>query len=55
MEEEENRNKKRILIVVDEVNITLSSSHALEDRGLFEVDTYNDPLVALSNYRPNSL
>ena len=54
MEEEENRNKKRILIVDDEVDITLSFSLALEDSGLFEVDTYNDPLVALSNYRPNS-
>jgi CheY-like chemotaxis protein len=36
------------------VDITLSFSLALEDSGLFEVDTYNDPLVALSNYRPNS-
>jgi CheY-like chemotaxis protein len=53
-EEEENRNKKRILVVDDEVDITLSFSLALEDSGLFEVDTYNDPLVALSNYRPNS-
>ena len=52
--EEENRNKKRILVVDDEVDITLSFSLALEDSGLFEVDTYNDPLVALSNYRPNS-
>jgi CheY-like chemotaxis protein len=52
--EEENRNKKRILIVDDEVDITLSFGLALEDSGLFEVDTYNDPLVALSNYRPNS-
>ena len=43
----------RILIVDDEVDITLSFSLALEDSGLFEVDTYNDPLVALSNYRPN--
>ena len=54
IEEEENRNKKRILVVDDEVDITLSFSLALEDSGLFEVDTYNDPLVALSNYRPNS-
>jgi len=53
-EEEQNRNKKRILVVDDEVDITLSFSLALEDSGLFEVDTYNDPLVALSNYRPNS-
>jgi two-component system, OmpR family, response regulator ChvI len=52
--EEENRNKKRILIVDDEVDITLSFSLALEDSGLFEVNTYNDPLVALSEFRPNS-
>ena len=45
--------KKRILIVDDEVDITLSFSLALEDSGLFEVETSNDPLVALSNYRPN--
>ena len=50
----ENGFKKRILIVDDEADITLSFSLALEDSGLFEVDTYNDPLVALSNYRPNS-
>ena len=45
--------KKRILIVDDEVDITLSFSLALEDSGLFEVETSNEPLVALSNYRPN--
>ena len=45
--------RKRILIVDDDVDITDSFSLALEDSGLFEVDTYNDPLVALSNYRPN--
>jgi DNA-binding response OmpR family regulator len=52
-EEEEDDKKKRILIVDDEVDITNSFSLALEDSGLFEADTYNDPLVALSNYRPN--
>ena len=52
--ERKNGIKKRILIVDDEADITLSFSLALEDSGLFEVDTYNDPLVALSNYRPNS-
>jgi two-component system, OmpR family, response regulator ChvI len=52
--EEENRKKKMILIVDDEVYITLSFSLALEDSGLFEVETYNDPRVAPSNYRPNS-
>ncbi|CAN5149004.1 hypothetical protein BH18THE2_BH18THE2_11020 [soil metagenome] len=44
----ENGPKKRILIVDDEADITLSFSVALEDSGLFEVDTYNDRLLALS-------
>ena len=48
------RYKKRVLIVDDEMDITLSFSLAIEDSGLYEVDTYNDPLVALSNFRPNS-
>jgi two-component system, OmpR family, response regulator ChvI len=54
LEMKENGVKKRILIVDDEADITLSFSLALEDSGLFLVDTYNDSLVALSNYRPNS-
>ena len=53
-EKKENGVKKRILIIDDEVDITLSFSLALEDSGLFEVDTYNDPLVALSNFGPNT-
>ena len=53
MEMKEKGIKKRILIVDDEADITLSFSLALEDSGLFVVDTCNDPLVALSNYRPN--
>ena len=52
-EKKEEGVKKRILIVDDEVDITLSFSLALEDSGLFEVETSNDPIVALSNYRPN--
>ena len=56
MENEKKQNgiKKRLLIVDDDVDITNSFSLALEDSGLFLVDTYNDPLVALSNYRTNS-
>ena len=38
----EDRNKKRLLIVDDEADIILSFSLALEDSGLFVVDTYND-------------
>jgi two-component system, OmpR family, response regulator ChvI len=53
-EKKQNGAKKRLLIVDDDVDITNSFSLALEDSGLFLVDTYNDPLVALSNYRPNS-
>ena len=53
-EKKQNGGKKRLLIVDDDVDITNSFSLALEDSGLFLVDTYNDPLVALSNYRPNS-
>ena len=50
---EEDNKKKMILIVDDDVEIANSFALALEDSGLFEVATYNDPLVALSNYRPN--
>jgi two-component system, OmpR family, response regulator ChvI len=53
-ENKQNGAKKRLMIVDDEADITNSFSLALEDSGLFVVDTYNDPLVALSNYRPNS-
>ena len=38
----------------DEPNITDSFSLALEDTGVFEVETYNDPAVALSNFKSNS-
>jgi DNA-binding response OmpR family regulator len=52
VEKKENGEKKRILIIDDEVDITNSFSLALEDSGLFQVDTDNDPILALSNYRP---
>jgi DNA-binding response OmpR family regulator len=53
-EHEQNRKKKRILIVDDESDTTSSLSLSLEDSGLFEVDLFNDALVALSNFRPNN-
>ena len=46
--------KGRLLIVDDEPNITDSFSLALEDTEVFEVETYNDPAVALSNFKSNS-
>ena len=46
--------KGRILIIDDEPNITNSYSLCLEDTGLFEVDTYNDTVEALSNFKSNT-
>jgi DNA-binding response OmpR family regulator len=40
--------------VDDEPDITDSFSLALEDTGVFEVETYNDPEEALSNFKSNS-
>ena len=42
--------KKRILVVDDEVDITAIIKVALE-RANFQVDVYNDPLLALSDYK----
>ncbi len=43
----------RVLIVDDEKDITNSLKMGLARRGL-NVDTYNDPLEALSKYRPGA-
>jgi CheY-like chemotaxis protein len=40
--------------VDDEPDITGLFSLALEDTGLFEVETYNDPTEALSNFKSSS-
>ena len=45
--------KQRILLVDDEPDITSTFEMILQMNG-FEVDTYNDPLLALSNFKPNS-
>jgi CheY-like chemotaxis protein len=44
--------KKRILIVDDELDITMSISVVLESNGL-EVTSYNDPMLALSSFKPH--
>ena len=44
--------KRRILIVDDEPDIASLFKLGLEHSGEFEVDVYNDPIAALSNYRP---
>jgi DNA-binding NtrC family response regulator len=45
-------NLRKILIVDDEPDITSAFDMILEMNG-FEVDSYNDPLIALSNFKPN--
>jgi DNA-binding NtrC family response regulator len=42
---------KRILIVDDEPDITFTLKAGLEKTGFFEVDTFNDPELALSSFK----
>jgi DNA-binding response OmpR family regulator len=42
------------MIVDDEPDVTNSFGLTLEDTGLFDVETYNDSLEALSHFRANS-
>jgi hypothetical protein len=49
-----NTKKKRILAVDDEPDITLTVKAGLEATGLFQVDTFNDPELALSLSNPDS-
>jgi DNA-binding NtrC family response regulator len=45
--------KKRILIVDDDSEIRKSFELVLEDSGLFQVVTFSDPMLALSNFGPD--
>lgn len=47
------RHATRIMIVDDESDITSAMQIGLEDSG-FEVDTFNDPVLALDNYKPGA-
>ena len=49
-EQQEGRNK-RILIVDDEPNITFTFRTILEENGYKEVDVYNEPLLALHDFK----
>jgi DNA-binding response OmpR family regulator len=42
----------KILVVDDEPDITASIKNGLERHG-FEIDVFNDPLKALTSYKPN--
>jgi two-component system, OmpR family, response regulator ChvI len=44
--------KKRILAVDDEPDVTLTLKLSLKETGLFDVDAFNDPELALSNFKP---
>jgi hypothetical protein len=47
--------KGRVLIVDNDPDITKSFGLALDDSGLFEkVEQCNDPMLALSNFRPDT-
>jgi DNA-binding response OmpR family regulator len=43
--------KRRILAVDDDPDITLTLEEALKDDGSFEIDTFNDPELALSSFK----
>ncbi|MDQ6668110.1 MAG: response regulator [Thermoproteota archaeon] len=47
----DNDNKKKILIIDDEVDLTFTFKIGLEDTGLFTVDTLNDPRDMLFNFK----
>ena len=44
-------NEKKVLIVDDEPDVTGTFKIGLEERG-FKVETFNDPEIALSNFKP---
>ena len=41
----------KILLINDEADITLSVGQVLDDRG-FNIDSYEDPVEALENFKP---
>ena len=49
---EKSNNTNRILLVDDEPDISLVYRMVLKGEG-FEVDSFTDPLLALSNFKPN--
>ena len=48
---EDKKNKKKVLLVDDEPDIISLVRIVLEDNG-FAVDSYTDPTLALSNFKP---
>ena len=52
MNNDNNSLHNKILLVDDESDNTCVLGMGLEDAG-FKVDAFNDPILALSNYKPN--
>ena len=46
------KEKRRILAVDDNPDITLTLEEVLKSDGSFEIDTFNDPELALSSFKP---
>ena len=44
--------ERRILVVDDQPDFILTIKVELEEEGLFEVDTFTDPELALSSFKP---
>jgi DNA-binding NtrC family response regulator len=44
---------KNILFIDDEKDVTFTIKTILEETGLFHVDTFNDPDLALKKFKPN--
>ena len=53
-EYQEKQNRRRILIVDDEPDTTVAFENALRDRGFKQVNTINDPLLALKSFEAGS-
>jgi len=53
-EERDPHYKRRILILDDEPDITYAFEKVLRDHGFEQVDTANDPLLALKNFKAGS-
>jgi DNA-binding NtrC family response regulator len=47
------QDKRRILVVDDQPDITIALKIGLEVNGGFDVDTFTDPKLALSSFKPN--
>jgi len=54
LERGNNDKKYRILLVDDDSDIVLTFKKALEEYSQFEVDTFTDPLQALSRFKENT-